>query len=93
MTDKVIHITEVLQLMNKAKEHRQEVSFKAWRIGNSSTDPMRGTIINYDRVYITSHSRNGSYNTSDPLSEDPRQKFRHVCEALIFEFMGKTVIW
>lgn len=93
METKVIHITEMLRIMNEAKKHKQQVSFKCWRVGRDRNDPRRGDIVNYDRVYVTSHSKNGSYNIMDPLSEDPQQKFRHVCEALIFEFMGKIVIW
>jgi hypothetical protein len=93
MEIKVIHLSEVLKTMNKALLNHQTVSFKAWKVGRDETDPERGELKTYDHVYVTSHSRNGTYNILDPLAESEDMKHRHVCEALISEFMGKKVIW
>ena len=93
MENKVIHISEVLKLMNHAVKNKETVSFKAWKIGKDADDPERGMAKTYDHVYVTSHSNTGTYNVLDPLAEDASMKYRHVNEALIFEFMGKDVIW
>lgn len=89
----MIHFSEVLKQMNFAMKHHQQVSFKAYKLGRDDKDPERGMIKSYDRVYVTSHSRFGSFNIQDPLSNSERDKFRHVNEALICSFMGKEVIW
>ncbi len=93
MKDKVIHISEVLKIMNAALMNNSTVSFKAWKVGNGDDDPERGMIKAYDHVYVTSHSRTGTYITLDPLAENKKYKYRRVSEALICEFMDKKVIW
>lgn len=93
MDIKVIHLSEVIKLMNHAMMNHQQVSFKAWKVGKNEKDPERGKPVTYDRVYVTSHSKTGSYNIMDPLAESRDFRYRKVCEALIFEFLGKEVIW
>lgn len=90
--NKVIYFKDMLRAMNGALLNHEQVSFKAWRIGGKN-DPERGEIRKYDRVYVTSHSKRGTYNILDPLVTAKDMKFRHVHEALIFEFMNKKVIW
>lgn len=90
---KVIHIREVLQTMNRALRNHEQVSFRAWKVGKSASDPERGELKTYDHVYITSHSKTGNYKILDPLAESEDMKRRNVCEALISEFMNKKVIW
>lgn len=90
---KVIHHSEMLRLMNRALMKRQQVSFKAWKVGRGKSDPEAGALKTYDHVYLTSHSKKGSYRTLDPLAESEDMKRRNVCETLICEFMGKRVIW
>lgn len=93
MEIKVIHFSQVLKLMNTALMNRQKVSFKAWKLGKGPNDPERGELKRYDGVYVTSHSKTGSYRIFDPLAEDKDFKYRRVNEAFIAEFMGKKVIW
>lgn len=90
---RVIHQSEVLRLMNLAIQNHQQVSFRAWKIGRSDTDPERGQLRHYDHVYPTSHSPHGTYNILDPLATHPRDRYRTINEALIAEFQGKKVIW
>ena len=90
--DKVIHISRVLKMMNDAILNKYQVSFKAWRVGTPD-DPERGEVREYDKVYVTSHSKKGTYNILDPFVSAHDMRFRHVHEALIFEFMNKKVIW
>lgn len=89
----MIHLSEVLRLMNRAMLNRQQVSFKAWKVGKGPGDPEAGALKTYDRVYVTSHSKRGSYKILDPLAESGDMRHRNVCEALICEFQGKQVIW
>lgn len=91
--NKVIHTSEMLRLMNHALMNHQQVSFKAWKVGKGEGDPEAGAVRVYDHVYLTSHSKTGGYKTLDPLAESEDMKRRNVCEALIFEFMNKKVIW
>ena len=93
MAEMVIHISEVLKIMNHALLNHESVSFKAWKLGKNGRDPERGTAVVYDSVYVSSHSKTGMYKIVDPLSEDKRFTHRNVCEAFIFEFLGKKVIW
>lgn len=93
MEIKVIHISQVLKLMNAALMNRQKVGFKAWKLGTGPNDPERGELKTYDGVYVTSHSKTGSYRVFDPLAEDKEFRYRRVNEAFIAEFMGKKVIW
>lgn len=89
----VIHLSDVIKTMNHALLNHQQVSLKAWKVGKGPEDPERGSAVTFDRVYVTSHSPMGVYNLLDPLAEAKDFKYRHVSEALIFEFMGKEVIW
>lgn len=93
LESKVIHISEVLRLMTHAMLNRQQVSFKAWKVGRGPSDPERGALKTYDHVYITSRSRTGCFRVLDPLAEARDMRVRRVCEALISEFQGKKVIW
>lgn len=93
MESKVIHLSEVLRLMNHALLHHQQVSLKAWKVGRNEKDPERGKLCTYDHCFVTSHSKVGNYRLSDPLAESKDMKVRNVCEALISEFQGKKVIW
>lgn len=90
---KVIYFADMLKALNIAMQRHELVSFKAWKVGKGPLDPEHGTVRTYDRVYVSSHSRTGTYRVLDPLSEDHEQRYRRVCEALIFEFMGRRVIW
>lgn len=83
----------MLRQMNDAMARHQQVNLKAWRIGRNANDPHRGELRSYRGWYVTSHTPSGRYRLDDPLSNDPTQRRRMVCEAMISEFMGKRVIW
>lgn len=93
MEAKVIHFSEVLRLMNHALMNRQKVSFKAWKLGMSENDPEAGIIKSYDGVYVTSHSKTGTYRILDPLAENEDFKYRRVNEVFMTEFMNRKIIW
>lgn len=93
MEIKVIHISEVLKLMNKALMNHQKVNLKAWKLGTGPNDPERGELKTYNGVYVTSHSKTGAYRIFDPLAENKAFKYRRVNEVFIAEFMNKKVIW
>lgn len=73
--------------MNAAMKNRQQVSFKAWRLGKGDDDPHRGELRTYDHVEVKSHSKRGSYNIYDPLTRE----MRHINEIFIVEFEGARV--
>lgn len=89
----VIHFSEVLRLMNHALMNRQKVSFKAWKLGTAEDDPEAGSLKSYNGVYVTSHSKTGTYRVLDPLVENENFRYRRVNEVFITEFMNKKVIW
>lgn len=93
MEQKVIYFSDMLRQMNAAMLNNMQVNLKAWKTGRSANDPEAGTLKTYTGVYVTSHSKTGSYRLMDPLTDDPEFKFRRVNEAMITEFMGKKVIW
>ena len=68
MEIKVIHISEVLKLMNKALMNHQKVNLKAWKLGTGPNDPERGELKTYSGVYVTSHSKTAhtGYSTRWP---------------------------